>query len=104
MTTTAFSTTGHVIDTPAGIEMFGLLQARGRLHLELRGLGFRASTLKPLQRVGITSRGTKWGALVDLNRHIRALGGPHDRGMLALQKHLAEEGKPHAIHQDPDGF
>lgn len=68
-----------VISTPEGIEMFGLLQARGRLHLEIKGLKFRQSTLAALQRAGITSKRTRKGALTDLNAHIAQLGGPPDR-------------------------
>jgi len=35
-----------IIDTPEGIEYFQLLSMRGRLQLEIKGLGFRMSTLK----------------------------------------------------------
>lgn len=68
-----------VVNTPEGITMYRLLAMRGRLHLELKGLGFRQSTLAALQREGITSKRTKKGALADLNAHIESLGGPADR-------------------------
>lgn len=99
MTSTATSTSGVMLDTPRGIQMFGLLQARSRLHLEIKtNLKFRQSTLAALQRSGITDKRSKWAALVDLNRHIASQGGPHDTLGLSLQKWLAEAGKPHAIH------
>lgn len=69
---------GFVLDKPSQIEMFGLLQARGRLHLEIKGIRFRQSTLAALQRAGITKARTRAKALEDLNRHIESLGGPAD--------------------------
>lgn len=71
-------TNGFVIDTPDGIHMFALLQARGRLHIEMHGLKFRQSTLAGLQRAGITTKRTRKGALADLNAEIERLGGPSD--------------------------
>lgn len=86
-----------MLDRPEQIAMFGLLQARGRLHLEVRGLGFRSSTLAALKRAGISDARTKWAALWDLNRHIASLGGPPDGLSLDLQKWLAQQGKAHAV-------
>jgi hypothetical protein len=94
-----------MLDTPAQINMFGLLQARGRLHMEIKtGMKFRQSTLAALQRNGLTTARSKWAALVDLNRYIGDAGGPADRMALDLQKWLAEQGKPHAIHLPEHGF
>ncbi len=68
-----------VLDKPEEIKMFGLLQARARLHIEMNtGMGFRQSTLGALQRAGITDKRTKKGALADLNQLIAAHGGPED--------------------------
>jgi hypothetical protein len=68
-----------ILDTPDEINMFALLSMRGRLHLEIKGIMFRQSTLKALQRQGITKARTRKGALADLNAHIAKLGGPEDR-------------------------
>lgn len=67
-----------VLDTPDGIAMYGFLQARGRLHLEMSGLTFRQSTIAALQRAGITEARTRQKAHDDLNEHIAKLGGPDD--------------------------
>lgn len=69
---------GYILDQPHQIKMFGLLATRGRLHLELKGLKFKQSTLAALQRAGITTARTKAKALVDLNAYIESLGGPPD--------------------------
>lgn len=69
---------GFILDKPHQIKMFGLLAARGRLHIEMSGLKFRQSTLTALQNAGITKARTKAKALVDLNAYIESLGGPPD--------------------------
>lgn len=84
-----------VVDTPSGLKMFGLLQARHRLHLEIgSGMSFRQSTVAALQRAGVTDSRNRWTALYDVNRAISAAGGPADTQSLALQRALAGQGKP----------
>jgi len=87
-----------ILDKPDQIAMFGLLQLRSRLHLEIKtGMHFRVSTLAAMKARGLTATRSKWVALCDLNRYIKEHGGPHDTLGVDLQKWLAQQGKPHEI-------
>lgn len=58
-----------MMNTPEGIAFFQLLSMRGRLKIEIR-TGMKAShgvsTLAACQRMGLTNKRTKRGALADL--------------------------------------
>lgn len=54
------SSGGFMIDTPEGIEAFRLLQMRGRLQLEVKGLRFRINTAQAIRReFGLKTRSKK---------------------------------------------
>lgn len=90
-----------VLDTPEKVRMFGLLQIRHKLHLEIKtGMPFSnrgASTLQVLRAHGIYAGRSRWAGLWALNRTIAEEGGPSDSGCLKLQRLLAERGKPYAV-------
>lgn len=72
---------GSIIVEGDSVEMYRLLVLRRGLDLEIR-TGIRmghGSILARLQQDGITKKGTKKGALADLNKHIKKLGGPDMR-------------------------
>lgn len=75
------------IDTPEGIEMWGLLSFRALLAIEIRtGLKHsRGSVLAAARRQGLTTQRTKAGAYADINALIVSKGGP-DRPLEARVK------------------
>jgi hypothetical protein len=68
-----------VLDTPEQIEFFQLLAMRGRLQLEMKGLRFRTSTLKAVNKKLGTNYKRKAQAVEALTAIIEERTDVHER-------------------------
>jgi hypothetical protein len=66
-----------MLDTPEQIHMFGLLQARGRLKLELKGIRFKQSTIAAINRAYGQNLRTRKQALAFLEKTIEEYKTEH---------------------------
>jgi hypothetical protein len=66
-----------MLDTPEQIQMFALLQCRGRLQLELKGLRFKQSTIQAINRAYGQNLRTRKAALEFIEKTIDEYKAEH---------------------------